>query len=527
MSAYDNPTIIKDDSAMAWATGFAGIGQAFTESFNAARKEREAKEKEARLEAEKKAKEDRELIISRQKFYSENTAKVSEDASKTGASLEKAGVKPNIAKGLVDFRFKAQTKIGNYNEEAAYTELPKGRAEEAAKFNENFNNLWTWSTQMVGGGASQMQAIANGDIGKINADNIEYIGDDDISRLQRAVISTKGSAGMVSADLVYDLDKLEETGMSINMNTKNISKEELENYIRGVNPNIISDKDGLQTFINKNSNAIQSNADGTYNIIYDQKVDGEKTGEFYVIVPDAKKEKDLETAGIYGNGDKLQESFFKGPEYVKAEGNAGISTSEATVKVPRREIDMDAVDKLLTKQANVRITGLLASELRDMNKLRGFGRKIGAWGAGTEEAKKFVKMSTDDQVKELSKYIIDGYRADIMRDNNIRFDKKENKYYQLDEMALKEFDTKQKSGSTTTAEDKKAAEKETQLKTEIKKVYDMKSEDTGRMEFGKNKVAHIGGAFIIETPGELQGEIIGSKEEVVSFLKYGTYSPKK
>jgi len=451
MSAYDNPTIIKDDSAMIYAQMLGTLGQTFTESFNVARKEREAKEKEARLEAEKKAKEDKELVISRQKFYSENTAKNSEDASKTSASLEKAGVKPNIAKGLVDFRFKAQTKIGNYNEEAAYTELPKGKVEEAAKFNENFNNLWSWSTQMVGGGASQMQAIANGDIGKTNARNIEYVGDDDISRLQRAVISTKGSSGMVSADLIYDLDKLEETGMSISMNTKNISKEELENYIRGVNPNIISNKDGLQTFIDKNSDAIQVNKDGTYNIIYDQKVDGEKTGEFYVIIPDAKKEKDLQTAGIYDNRDQLQELFFKGPQYVQAQGNAGISTSDATIKVPKREIDMAAVDKLLTKQANVTIEGLLASELRDMNKLRGFGRMIGAWGAGTEEAKKFVKMDTEEQIDELSKYIIDGYRADIMRDNNIRFDKKENKYYQLDETALKEFNkpSKTKGGSAT------------------------------------------------------------------------------
>jgi hypothetical protein len=520
MSAYDNPTIIRDDSAMAWAQGIGSFAENFTQSFNIARKEKEAKEKEARLEAEKKAKEDKELVISRQKFYSENTAKNSEDASKTSASLEKAGVKPNIAKGLVDFRFKAQTKIGNYNEEAAYTELPEGKAEEAAKFNENFNNLWSWSTQMVGGGASQMQAIANGDIGKTNASNIEYVGDDDISRLQRAVISTKGSSGMVSADLIYDLDKLEETGMSISMNTKNISKEELENYIRGVNPNIISNKDGLQTFIDKNSDAIQVNKDGTYNIIYDQKVDGEKTGEFYVIIPDAKKEKDLQTAGIYDNRDQLQESFFKGPQYVKAEGNAGISTSEATVKVPKREIDMGAVDKLLTKQANVAIEGLLASELRDMNKLRGFGRIIGAWGAGTEAAKEFVKMGTKEQVDKFSKYIIDGYRADIMRDNNIRFDKKENKYYQLDEMALKEFDSNQ---GKTSGKDKTGTSKETWEEKEaaIKSVASI----SGTHRWGSNSVYTDGAGNWYENRN--MDAPLNSQEEALAYLRTGKKSSKK
>jgi hypothetical protein len=138
MSAYDNPTIIKDESAMAWATGLAGIGQSFFESYKTAKKEREAKEKEERLEAERKAKEDKTLLLNRQVYYSENTARISEDASKTGASLEKAGVKPNVAKGLVDFKFKGETKKGGYREKATFEVLKTGEAEAAAKFTENF-----------------------------------------------------------------------------------------------------------------------------------------------------------------------------------------------------------------------------------------------------------------------------------------------------------------------------------------------------------------------------------------------------
>ena len=34
MSAYDNPTIIRDDSAMIWAQALGSAGQSFTESFN-------------------------------------------------------------------------------------------------------------------------------------------------------------------------------------------------------------------------------------------------------------------------------------------------------------------------------------------------------------------------------------------------------------------------------------------------------------------------------------------------------------
>jgi len=89
MSAYDNPTIIKDDSAMAWATGFAGIGQAFTESYNIARKEREAKEKEAKLDAEKRAKESEQLLLNIQRTNAEIQNQNAADASKTFSEVPK------------------------------------------------------------------------------------------------------------------------------------------------------------------------------------------------------------------------------------------------------------------------------------------------------------------------------------------------------------------------------------------------------------------------------------------------------
>ena len=45
MSAYDNPTIIKNDSAMVWAQATSGFAESFKQSFDAARKEKEAKMK--------------------------------------------------------------------------------------------------------------------------------------------------------------------------------------------------------------------------------------------------------------------------------------------------------------------------------------------------------------------------------------------------------------------------------------------------------------------------------------------------
>ena len=60
MSAYDNPTIIKNDAALIWGQAAGGFAESFKQSFDAAKKDIEAKEKEAKLDAEKKAKEAKE-----------------------------------------------------------------------------------------------------------------------------------------------------------------------------------------------------------------------------------------------------------------------------------------------------------------------------------------------------------------------------------------------------------------------------------------------------------------------------------
>ena len=89
MSAYNNPTIIKDDSAMVWAEAFGSFGKSFTESFNVARKEREAKEKEAKLEAEKKAKESEQLLINIQRTNAEIQNTNAVDLNRTIGELPK------------------------------------------------------------------------------------------------------------------------------------------------------------------------------------------------------------------------------------------------------------------------------------------------------------------------------------------------------------------------------------------------------------------------------------------------------
>lgn len=517
MSAYDNPTIIKDDSAMAWATGFAGIGQAFTESFNTARKEREAKEKEARLEAEKKEKDRKDLAISRQIFYSKNTAQISEDASKSRNDLEKKGVNQSISNQLLSFYEQSQTKIGENNADAAFSEIDKTRLTNDAQYASTANTLWANANTMLGGGGSQIKAIYDGEIGKLNADSIEYIGDDDITRLKNAIIPSKlGLDKNITSNLDYDINDLGK-GMKVNIKADKITRAELETYISGVNPEI--KRNGIDNFINSNKGTIEDNGDGTYNILSSEDVADRKSGEFYVVIPDPKKDKDLQTAGIYNDKDQLQDVFFEGPMYVNAQGNAGISKNEALVKVPKRLVKMEDINTLIKKQVETNIKGLLASDLQDMNKLRGFMRKTGSGGTGVEDAKNLVTKDLDIQVNTLSKPIIDSYKLDLMRNNNIRQDKDGN-YYQLDEMALKEFDSKQKE-TKISARDQKNIDKAEDWDKLLTRIKDIDVGTRDDFEFGKKKVSYDGKRFRIETPGSNAGRTFDTKEQVVAYLRSG------
>ena len=516
MSAYDNPTIIKDDSAMAWAQVGTAFSDAFTQSFDKAKKERDIKEKEAKLDAERKEKDRKDQTLSRQIFYSKNTAEISEEASKNRSDFKQKKINQPIADQLVGFREKTQIKKGENILDATYNEVDKAKLTSDAQYASKVDTLWSSATTMAGAKASQVNAIYGGEIGKLNVGSIEYIGDNDITRLKNAIFPSKFSSNKnITSDLKYNIDNPDE-GMKLDTRVDGMTKAELETYISGVNPKIIRDQ-GIDNFVKSNAESIEENGDGTYNIINSEEVTDGKSGEFYVIIPDPKKDTDLQTAGIYNDKDQLQDVFFEGPMYVNAQGNAGISKSESLVKVPKRLVKMKDIDTLIEKQVNTNVKGLLGSYLQDMNVLRGFMRLTGSGDTGVEDAKNLVTKGLDEQVSILSKPIMEGYRLDIMRNNNIRQDKDGN-YYQLDETALKEFDVKEKE-TKISARDQGIIDKATALDERITRMENTKPGDIDTFEYNKKNIMYDGKTFRIEG-GLLNGKPL-SKEAAIKYLKTG------
>ena len=88
MSAYDNPTIIKDDSALIWGQMAGGISESFMQSFNAARQRRDAEIK-AKEEREKDAKDQ---ILSNQVFLSKSQYNSQAKMAQADEELKKVGV---------------------------------------------------------------------------------------------------------------------------------------------------------------------------------------------------------------------------------------------------------------------------------------------------------------------------------------------------------------------------------------------------------------------------------------------------
>jgi len=133
MSAYDNPTIIKNDSAMAWAQGMASFSENFTKAFNA-RKEQNLKEKayEDKLKAETKK-----TAIA---IQSANIEQGLANQKEIGAAVDQ------MEKTKIDTVFQDQWKSdyaqlneqkGNFNVLAKFTELNKDQIAEGTKFAES------------------------------------------------------------------------------------------------------------------------------------------------------------------------------------------------------------------------------------------------------------------------------------------------------------------------------------------------------------------------------------------------------
>jgi hypothetical protein len=369
MSAYDNPTIIKDDSAMVWAEAFGSFGKSFTESFNVAKKEREAKEKEAKLEAEKKAKESEQLLINIQRTNAEIQNTNAVDLNRTIGELPKT-LAPTLTSQFGDkvrkfgekfgeADVKNQTTVVGEDVKNVLAQKPiylKTRQNMISTFGGITDNVNTYDENFQGDGS---------DVAVYGLTPIERMAN---FYTMKGLNPKNAMSSKVTKNLNWDENDPSKATLSVS--TKFDSMGELKQALGKWAPGKKSEE--LDKIITKAGKNITDNGDGTYSLNFEKSVgDGSWDGTFYTKLPPVLGGEEFKNAQIVDEKNNFNTKYLLNTTNIAAKG---YDSKKPGVKGywQGTEIDMQNVEKDLKPVVQARMVGLLAVDFKDPNVLQGF-----------------------------------------------------------------------------------------------------------------------------------------------------------
>jgi hypothetical protein len=522
MSAYDNPTIIKDESAMAWVTGLAGAGQAFTESYNIARKEREAREKA-----------DKEQSIKDQVLLSQLEYKDQEEVQKGAEGLQKKGASPSALTSRNTFFVDINKVRAKNTQEISTKVLSKEDLAAKNKYASDVTTVEAKFDSAFGAAFSQAAAIKNNEIGVGDISNYIFNGDDLLSQgIGKAVCLAFAFENTSKATKGLEYDVNDPLGAKVDVKIPLNNLNDLKEVFKAANVMASTEEidqaiaDGI-----KNKSIIAEGAPGkeNYTIKYNPKVT-EWTGEFYTKIPDIGLGETSTTVGIYSKegGNKITNNYLEPTRYEKLEGNAGMPGSEGTARYQATEVKEAAVKEAMRPTAKSQAAGLISAYFNNNATGNGILRKL---DFGTNyPLKQFLAdheaTGMAGMVDTLAEKIIEKEWQNIIIKSDLKEiidpKTKTKKYYEADAQSVAFFNKPEKTSGKdkTTTEDKEAVS----LDENIKSVWKTKAEDTGTYKGDKGTaVVHENGRFIITAPEKLKDRQIGTKAKVVEFLKTGKY----
>ena len=517
MSAYDNPTIIKDDSAMIWAQAFGGIGQSFTESFNIARKEREAKEKEARLIAERKAKEEKEQTISNQIYSSEERYKYQTRMAKIDDGLVKAGVSADGTELVNGFLVSTGEINGKNNVDIKTKVLSKEEldkknayAAQAAKGEENL-------VRVAGALYSQAQTIRNGELNENNISNVKFKGnnilDQTLNRVTAYALAYPDN-DKTTKQLDYDANG-DPSKITLNVTSKIGDYNTLTKTFKDTNPGVSQEE--IDTKINEgiSKGFIIKGDNDQYSINFKKDINPDYDGEFYTKIPEIEYGKVPVTAGVYSKeGDNQVSTIYMKPtEYVDVEGNANLSQVQGTVKYQRTPIDIEAIRMSLRPSLQAKAEGLIASSFQDPDTADGILAKL---GFGTNyQSKEFAKLDLATKVNLLAGKMEKNEIDNIIKKSELT--PIDGKYYKMDPESIRIFNEESKKGGSGKSKAAKPTFDEVS-----KQIYAVEAGGPiDDFQWGNKKVSFDGVNFIVNSAGPNKDMVFTTKDEVINYLKTG------
>ena len=444
MSAYDNPTIIKDESAAAWAQLGTAFSQSFTQSFDVARRQRDEKIKEAKLEAEKKAKESDQLLINIQRVNADIQNQNAVDYNKTVSDLPK------------QFDTTLTTQFGNSIQEFGKMFGDATVKNETSVVNDDVKNilnkkpiyLKTRQNVVSGFGAIKLQVDSYLEDFKGDGSDVSIVGTNPIERMTNFyTLQGLNPKNAMSSNVTknFNWDKGDPSKASLKVSTKFNSKAELTQALSKWSPG--SKSEDLEKMITTAGKNITANEDGTYSLNFEKQLgDGSYDGVFYTKVPPTITGDEFKNSGVVDEKNNLVTKYLGNTSNIAAKG---YDSKKQGVKGywQGTEIKMDEVEKDLKPVIQARMEGLLAADFRDLNVLQGF--LTNKLKLGTDEVALFLnKQDYNDQVAFLTDRTL---KLEIAKNLGNQLNMVDGKYYLGNAQKIEDIDQniKATSGSTT------------------------------------------------------------------------------
>ena len=282
MSAYDNPTIIKDESAMIWAQGIASFGENFAKA-RAARQEMDLKEKayEDKLKAETKK-----TAIAIQSANIEQGLANQKEIGAVSDQMEKTKIDTVFQDQWKSDYAGMNEKKGDFNVLAKFTELNKDQMAEGIKYAEAVTQ---WKDKSLSGlAANQTNVNEWAALSPRERANTAFMGNTPLERkISEITLYSSNPAnynwkGKVDKKLYKENDNPANPGIEI------ITKVDLAKDLKGFT------EEELQAEAKKpNGAVIYNETDKQYSVRFKQKLgDPSWDGTFYHKVaeaPDSEK----------------------------------------------------------------------------------------------------------------------------------------------------------------------------------------------------------------------------------------------
>ena len=401
MSAYDNPTIIKDESASIWAQGIASFGENFAKA-RAARQEMDLKEKayEDKLKQETKKN-----AIAMQSANIEQSLSNQKEIGAAVDQMEKTKIETVLQDQWKQGFAMRKEKVGMFKTQATFTELDKDQMAEGTKYAEDVNQ---WKDKSLSGlAANQTNVNEWKTLSPRDRANTAFMGNTPLERkiseitLYSSDPSNYNWKGKVDKKLYDADDNPASPGIEI------ITKVDLAKDLKGFT------EEELQAEAKKpNGAVIYNETDKQYSVRFKQKLgDPSWDGTFYHKVadaPDSEKIWGKDQANILDpktNG--LNNNYIINP------GNP-VVTKEKIKDFPNKEneiettyVNVPEIRKNAKMYYDAGAEALLSSDLKDMTQLQSFLQT--KLNRGNESLADWIKQypTIEDQKKFISKSLFE------------------------------------------------------------------------------------------------------------------------